>query len=210
VNIVKYLFISVLFFSINVFADSSCIECLKKKANNIEGMPGNKTIDSLAAVTKKLAKSVGSRESYQERFCNMFTVAETNIDVETIFEEIDASPYANYATEFWTTAACRAPEKNDSQVPMIFNTAHIAAQAESFPKVVKKYLLEVKHDKTTWYKIINSKSTDGFTFLDYLQYNIDRGNYSTTETIEAVQRIVSYLCSNGGEYNTYKSTSKCP
>jgi SAM-dependent MidA family methyltransferase len=137
-------------------------------------------------------------------------MAEDTVDVDTIFEEIDASPYANSMEEFWTAPVCDAPQKLDSKVPMIFNTADKVIDAENFPQAVKEYLLEVKKDSTTWLKIINSKSSDGYTFLDYMQYNIAKGNYSLQSTIGAAHRVVQYLCQNGGIYCKYKDTVKCP
>jgi hypothetical protein len=155
-------------------------------------------------------EKVDSKESYQEQFCNLFEMAEDVFDVETIFEKIDASPYADSMVEFWTAPVCRPAVRLQSRVPMIFNTAIHAYQAEKFPKGVREYLLEVKKDTTTWLKIINSKSTDGFTFLDYMQYNISIGNYPTKETNDAAHRIVQYLCQHGGVYSIYKDTVKCP
>jgi hypothetical protein len=152
----------------------------------------------------------GDKEDYQQSYCTKFEIAEDVVDVGTIFEEIDASPYADSMVEFWTAPACDAPQKLDSKVPMIFNTADKVLDSENFPIEVREYLLEVKKDTTTWLKIINSKSSDGYTFLDYMQYNIAKGNYSLQSTIDAAHRIVQYLCQNGGVYSKYKDTVKCP
>lgn len=208
-DIAKYLLAMVLLLSSNAFADSSCIECMKHKANNIEGLPTNGEIDELAKTTNKLTSKVDSKESYQKGYCNNFDSAEDSVDVESIFEDIDASPYANLMVEFWTAPACRSHVKQDVKIPMIFNTANRAAQGEDFPKTVREYLLEVKKDTSTWLKIINAKTTDGLTFLDYMQFNITNGSYSTKTTQEAAKRIVLYLCNNGGVYSKYKDTVKC-
>jgi hypothetical protein len=152
----------------------------------------------------------GDKEDYQQSYCTKFEIAEDVADVETIFEEIDDSPYADSMIEFWTAPACRALQKLSSKVPVIFNTADKVLDSENFPKGVREYLLEVKKDTTTWPKIINSKSTDGFTFLDYMQYNIAKSYYSQQDEKDAAQRIVQYLCQHGGVYSIYKDTVKCP
>jgi hypothetical protein len=156
------------------------------------------------------AQKVTPKASYQQGFCDKYQMAEDTVDVDTIFEDIDASPYASAMEEFWTAPVCDAPQKLSSKVPIIFNTAHNVTQAENFPQAVREYLLEVKKDTTTWLKIINSKSSDGYTFLDFMQYNISYENYRLQESKDAAQRIVQYLCQNGGVYSKYKDTVKCP
>jgi len=153
---------------------------------------------------------VGSKESYQRTFCDKFEMAQDTVDVETIFEDMDASPYASHWLEFWTTPACTANNKLDSKVPMIFNTANDPVFNEQFPQAVRDYLLEVMNDKTSWSQIINTKSSDGLTFLDYMHYNISIGNYLLPQTKDAASRIVRYLCQHGGVYSKYKDTVKCP
>jgi len=153
---------------------------------------------------------IRTMESYQWVACKDFEMAQDTVDVETILEELDASPYASRSIEFWTTPACNAVYNTESKVPMIFNTATDVVRSEKFPMTVKEYLLEVKNDKTSWPQIINTKSTDGLTFLDYLQLGKSRGKYSTPSTIAAADRIIKYLCQHGGVYSKYKNSVKCP
>jgi hypothetical protein len=160
-------------------------------------------------VVSATAQKVSTKESYQESYCLKYGMAEDTVDVETIFEEMDASPFPYSMVEFWTAPVCRAPQKLDSKVPMIFNTAENVHQAENFPKAIREYLLEVKHDSATWLKIINSKSSDGLTFLDYMYYSINHNMYTIQETKDAAQRIVNYICKNGGLYSKYKDDVKC-
>ncbi len=164
---------------------------------------------ALAANTAAAADKIASQESDQFMYCNKFEGAQDTVDVESIIEEIETSRYAEKFLEFWTTPACRAPTKNDANVPMLFNTATDVIRSEKFPKTVREYLREVRGDATSWPKIINAKSEDGFTFLDFMYYNINGGQYSMQESKDAAARIVDYLCKNGGVYSKYKDKAKC-
>ena len=76
--------------------------------------------------------------------------------------------------------------------------------------MVHEYFVDDKKDTETWLKAINTKTSDGLTFLDFLQYNIKRGFYSVQKAEDAAIRVVSYICKNGGVYSKYKATTKCP
>jgi hypothetical protein len=214
-----------------------CADCTKK-TNPVETMPDRKAVTDLKkavavpidiasktdlALTKKeISRSPAvvdedkvdvkksSKESYQGAFCMQFEQAQDTIDVETLIEEMHGCPYATNFKEFWSTPACHAPLKNDTNVPIIFNTASNPVKNEEFPIVVHDYLIDEKKDFETWLKIINTKTNDGYTFLDYLQYNLDRGFYSAKKDKDAALRIVTYICKNGGVYSKLKDSSKCP
>lgn len=209
-GIAKYLFMSVLLLSSNAFADSSCIECMKHKANNIEGLPGNNELSSLAKASGSVTQRIASKESYQTLYCEEFQYAQDSVDVESIFDHMDESTYAQNAVEFWTSSECVSRTKVGSKVPMIFNTAYDVNGDEDYPKIVREYLLEVKKDSSTWLKMINAHSSDGLTFLDYLQYNLEAGRYKSADSKAAANRIVQYLCKYGGVYFKYKESKKCP
>lgn len=153
---------------------------------------------------------ISQKDGFQLRFCMQFEQAQDTVDVETMIEDMENSPYASDITEFWTTSACHAPSKNDVNVPIIYNTASNPVKNELFPKVVHDYFLNDKKDMQSWLRAINSTTSDGYTFLDFIQYNILRGNYSLKKTSDAAQRIVTYLCKNGGVYSKYKDSAKCP
>jgi hypothetical protein len=122
---------------------------------------------------------------------------------------MEASPYADSLKYFWTTPACSAPKKTDTFVPILFNTATDVVRSETFPKVVHDYFVTKKNDPDAWIKAINTQTSDGYTFLDFIQYNIEKNNYGTKELMDAAQRIVTYLCQNGGAYSKYKDSIKC-
>lgn len=191
----------------NLYADPGCKECALK---SLEGQPGSKAIDALVASTGKLAAKVSSKAAYQHAFCMQYEQAGDTVDIETMFEDMEASPYAKNLNEFWTTPACHAPMKNDIKVPIIFNTATDVFKSEKFPEAVHDYFLEERKDLKTWLALINTKTSDGLTFLDFLQYNISGGDYRSKATLDAANRIVKYLCANGGVYSKYKDSVKCP
>lgn len=209
----KYLFaplaatLFVLACSQNLYADPGCKECALK---SLDGQPSGRALDTLVAATGKLAAKVSSKESHQQAYCNDYQMAQDTIDIETMFEDMEASPYAKNLNEFWTTPACHAPMKNDIKVPIIFNTATDVFKSEKFPEAVHDYFLEEKKDLKTWLALINTKTSDGLTFLDFLQYNISKERYSSKASSEAANRIVKYLCENGGVYSKYKDSAKCP
>ena len=192
-----------------------CINCQRVKTKMISGQADKKPLQDLVDSTKKPIALAGSmkngtpRESYQDAFCMQFEAAEDTVDIETIFEKMEASPYASTLNEFWSTPACHCPRKNDSTVPILFNTAMGVVRAEKFPQVVHDYFVIDKKDPQSWLKAINTKTVDGYTFLDFLQYSIEKGNYDSKATGEAAQRIVRYLCQNGGNYSKYSATTKC-
>lgn len=156
------------------------------------------------------AKKVSSKKSYQQAFCDKFEMAQDTVDVETLMEEMEASPYPESFNEFWTTPACHAPRKNDTEVPVIFNTASDPVRSENFPETVHDYFIENRKDRKTWLQAINTTTSDGYTFLDYLQYNVERGNYSLKRAQEAANKIITYVCRHGGVYSKYKNTVNCP
>ena len=202
ITLVTYLIIN-----IQVQAQEKAEDCI---------VPNKKAISELVDSTKKpiaMAVSMASdpvRESYQDAFCMQFEAAEDTVDVETIFEKMEASPYASSLKDFWSTPACHSPRKNDSTVPILFNTATTVFRSEKFPQVVHDYFVTEKKDPQAWLSAINTKTSDGLTFLDFLQYSLERGNYDSKPTGDAAKRIVSYLCQNGGVYSKYRSTAKCP
>ncbi len=193
-----------------VFARESKKDCATCKGQ-IVGVPDMAPIKSLASLSSKLSTTeTSSKDSYQQAFCNQFEMAQDTVDVETMFEDMEGSPYKSSVNEFWTTPACRAPLKNDTPVPIAFNTASNPAKSEFFPKTIHDYFVDEKKDPQTWIKAINTKTSDGLTFLDFLQYNIQRGFYSVKSDKDAALRVVSYICKNGGIYSKYKDTAKCP
>lgn len=157
----------------------------------------------------KVSSQISSKKFFQKAACDRFEMAQDTVDIESIFEDTENSSYAKYLNEFWTTPACVAYFKNDTPAPIIFNTASNTPKNENFPRAVHDYFVEEKHSPEIWLKTINTTTSDGYTFLDYLQYNFDRGNYKEKDSREAALRIISFLCKNGGVYSKYKQTSKC-
>ena len=151
-----------------------------------------------------------ARRRFQTRFCDMFELAEDTTDIKLLIAEVENCPYAKDFNEFWTKPACVAHTRSDEMVPIIYNTVTDVYKSEKFPIKIHDYLLNKRHDEATWLKMINTPTADGYTFLDFLQYNVARGKYNTDETAGAASRIVGYLCANGGVYSKYKDTAQCP
>lgn len=155
-------------------------------------------------------EKVSSKESHQQAYCNDFQMAQDTVDIESIFEDMEKSPYAKDLIEFWTTPACKAPKKLDTKVPIIFNTATDVFKSEKFPEAVYDYFESEKKQPEVWLRVINTKTSDGYTFLDFMQYNIAKGNYSSNASMGAALRIVSFLCQHGGVHSKYRDTARCP
>ncbi len=97
----------------------------KEPQPGCEDCTGLKTAAITVASNEEKSKAgkaieFSSKKSYQEAFCDKFQMAQDTVDVETIFDDMKASPYASSTNEFWTTAACHAPLKNDTPVPHYF------------------------------------------------------------------------------------------
>jgi hypothetical protein len=149
-------------------------------------------------------------EDDQIGFCMKFEQAEDDVDIETMFENMEKVPYAKEVKDFWTTPACHAPQKPDIKVPILFNTANNTPKNETFPRAVHDYFVEEKHNPKAWLEIVHAKSTDGSTILDFIQYNLNENNYRLEPSKDAAARIIKYLCQNGGVYSKYKDTAHCP
>lgn len=199
-----------------------CVDC-KKDSIGVEVQPDRKSVVDLRravalpmalASTSSLvitkANKIDSKESYQYVYCEKYQMCEDKYDLKELIKEVEATPYSDSIIEFWTKPACSARKKTDMLVPILYNSVNDVYRTEKFPSVVYDYFVNKKKDPQSWLKAINTKTSEGFTFLDFLQFNIDRNNYSTPETMDAALRIVSYLCKNGGVYSKYESSKKCP
>jgi hypothetical protein len=155
-------------------------------------------------------KHVDSKKGYQDVFCEKFKLCQDGFDVETLLEEMEKSPYPSSFNEFLTSPVCLSQTKDQVKVPMLFNTAWDVSRSEEFPEVIHDYLVDEKNDPATWLKMINTQTSDGYTFLDYMQYNIAHNHYSSKASMDVALRVVDYLCKHGGEYAHYRDTVHCP
>lgn len=208
-----------------VLAIDDCGECMGPKAKLVEGGPDKKPFKELVAATKKpieIARTIASdkpiiinksvvqsKAALQRELCYRLVSAAHTVDIETIFEKIDESPYSEDFNDFWTKPDCESKRIVDSKVPLMFNVADDVIRMEKFPKFIYEYFLEERNDKEAWLGIINTKSSDGYTFLDYLQYHFDNKHFSNPSLAAAANRIVEFVCKNGGTYSKYSQTSKC-
>jgi hypothetical protein len=206
-----------------------CADCSRKTVG-AEVQPDKKTVLELkTAVEKPIALATKSplviisensravaddkehkREDLQGAYCMRYEMAQDNYDVKQIIKDGESSQFSGEVTSFWTTPACNAPTKTDTKVPILFNTVTDVYRSENFPKIVHDYFFKKLNNPEAWLKAINTLSTDGQTFLDFLKYSLDRGNFASKESTEAALRVTNYLCQNGGVYSKYKESSKCP
>lgn len=156
------------------------------------------------------SEPVSSKEAYQNVFCKRLERCQDWVDVETLIEDMEASPHPESFKEFWTTPACYAEKKTNTPVPMIFNIATDVIRSQKFPKTIYEYFVEEKKDKETWLKIINTQTSDGLTFLDFLQYNINKGYYGSPATLDGAKKMIAIVCDHGGVFSKYKESAKCP
>lgn len=150
-----------------------------------------------------------SKESFQDVYCLRFQMAADTVDVEALLEKANEGPRKESFDEFWTSHSCKAYLKTSMKVPVIYNTANNPVKNENFPKAIHDFLIEERNDPALWLKMINTPTDQGFTFLDYLKYSYDQ-NYTLKHTQEAANRIIAYVCKNGGVYSKYKDSAKCP
>lgn len=154
---------------------------------------------------------VDSKEGYQIAFCMDYERAQDEYDIEDLFTNMEKSPYPESFKDFWTTPACLGGTKQSTKVPIIFNTATSVVRDQDYPEQIHDYFFEKYKSPSEanelWLKTINTTTSDGYTFLDYLQFNMD--DYTTDASKKAVSNIVSYLCKNGGVYNKYKGKNSC-
>lgn len=187
---------------------SDCVDCMAK-LSEISKPLVELHKDVKGPLEKMAVKTeVSSKRSYQGAYCMQFEICQDWVDVESMIDEMKKSPYPESLKEFWTTPACRAPLKNDTPVPIIFNVTIDPPRMEKFPSTIYEYFVEDNNDMETWLKIINTKTSDGYTLLDFIQYNINKREYSLT--LPHIRRIVDFVCKHGGVYSKYKDSVKCP
>lgn len=155
-------------------------------------------------------KKIGSKDTYQYLYCEKFQGAREPIDVEFLLEEANEGPYKDSFNDFWVGHNCTASMLNTMKAPVIYNTANNPIKNVNFPQTIHEFLVEERKDPEAWLKMINTPTSEGHTFLDYLKFNFDNKNYQLKKTQDAANRIIEYICKNGGVYSKYKETAKCP
>jgi len=197
-----------LIFSNQIIAKENCFEC---SVNGSKEQLKNKSLNNIEKIAKSLESGAegSTKVGYQYVYCEKYKRCQDTVDVETLLEEMENSPYKKSMNEFLTSPECLSQTKDQIKVPMLFNTAYSPIRTGEFPEVIHDYLVDEKKDPATWLKMINTQTSDGYTFLDYMQYNVTHGYYNTKATMDAALRVVSYLCRNGGEYAHYKTKKKC-
>jgi hypothetical protein len=186
-------------------ADESCKECTKKELDGIPKLP----LQGLDKVAKAMDKEKNKEDPfapYIGTLCIKYTQIIANELGQTI-RDLKETPYP--VEDYLQKAECKPEQVGGIKSPVIHLTAEAPCGRIEFPEIIHKYYTVKRKEPALWLKVINSKNTDGETYLDYIEKVRDHNLYNTTEAKECVNQLIRFACKTGAVYSKVKNIS-CP
>ena len=157
-------------------------------------------------------KGCKSEECYKRSMCNKFYLAKDRWDIEEMFDLIPTMPAYNKVDDYFFMVECSPEGYNQNigiKAPMIHLIVdQIGKRHEFLEAIFDMYDLTGEGAKLT--QILNLKSTENETFLDYLFYRMNKRRTSIgAETIKFTEKVFKYACEKGAEFSKYKDRVKC-
>jgi len=141
---------------------------------------------------------------YIDMDCKRYILTEKNL-LTKIFVELKNSSFT--PEEFFQVAACHPRKVNGGvKSPILHLTAEAPCTRIEYPKII--YNFYKKENPTLWEKIVNSKNTNGETYLDFIETLDDQEEFNTDSTKECAKKLIEFACKTGGKYSKYDK--KCP
>lgn len=149
-----------------------------------------------------------SQSDYQYIFCHKFSQIEWQMLGSLLVEEIEKTPFPT--DDYFKIAACQ-PGGYSAAVksPLLHIIADDPSKRMKFLNILWAYYTKRRKEPAIFTEIVNAKNTKGETLLDYIETMVQRGNYSSDGSKEAIAQIVSTACSHGAIYSAYPK-KKCP
>jgi len=71
------------------------------------------------------------------------------------------------------------------------------------------YIMKKHKKESIFTDAVNAQNTAGMTVLDYIEFNLKNGEFSTADSKVQIGKVREFVCSHGGVYSKYKDL-KCP
>lgn len=118
-------------------------------------------------------------------------------------KEIDASPYS--IDVILQNPACWPRKIGGAHTITIMQLTveDVYSRKEHMEKMYN-YIMKRHKNEQIFTDAVNAQNTDGMTVLDYIQFNLDNGEFSTADSKIQVGMIRDFVCTHGGIYVQYK------
>ncbi len=200
------LLVSIVASSLVMAADKNCVDCGMK---DVQGMPENKSLAQLERIVKSANKEDDFRQAtqddYFDKYCMKFTQTPKTL-VGTLIAEFEKTPYG--ADEYFYHTKCQ-PKGYSTAVksPMIHYIAEAPESRGEFLNMIWLYYSKKRKEPEIFTKILNTKNSKGETILDYIESLRSMGTNVHVDLQAPVAKLISFICSHGGVYATYKTKS---
>jgi hypothetical protein len=155
------------------------------------------------ADTDKPKMSLGDRLGY---LCMKYTQIEKT-EVNQMIRDLKDTGYA--VDDYFLGVECNTDNFAKTKTPILQLAAEAPCGRVEYTEIVHKYYAVKRKDPAMWQQIINTKNTNGETYLDYIEHLLRKNVYSTDESKACVAKLVSFACSTGAVYSKYPEKS-CP
>jgi hypothetical protein len=147
-----------------------------------------------------------SWESDASLYCKRYVKIEKN-ELNQMIRDMKETGYP--VDDYFLTAACDPEYAGGVKVPMIQLTAEAPCTRVEYPQIIHKYYIVKRKEPKIWLEVINTKNTEGDTYLDYIEVLRDKNLYNTPEGQECMNNLISFACKTGGVYSKYPAKT-CP
>lgn len=192
-----------LFLTPSLFADDTCATCPKRK---VEGMPTPANMETIATIASKAANKDSGLDTKTDYFCMSYETMSSN-QTYNFAKEIDASPYPIDAVLQNPVCKPRKIGGGNKVTIMQLTVEDVYSRKEHMEKMYN-YIMKKHKKESIFTNAVNALNTDGMTVLDYIEFNLNNGEFSTADSKVQIAKVKEFVCSHGGVYSKYKD-QKC-
>jgi len=214
----KLLFLAFMILSGLCFAgnptEQDCINCQNKLMNTVKpNITAAKQLKSAIKTKGYLEDCRGKKFScYTMVMCNKFYLAKDRLDIEEMFEMIPTMAEYNKVDDFFFMVECSPKGYNQNigiKAPMIHLIVDNVIKRHDYLETIFE-MYDYNGEASKFKQILNLKSTENETFLDYLYYVRKQDRISIGDsTRKSYEKIFKYACDKGAELNKYKAELVC-
>ncbi len=186
-------------------AEDTCVTCTKKDIEGIPKVPLN-GLEKVAMAVGQTEKPEYSFESYQTLYCLKYAQIQKNFLTQMI-RDIQETKYP--VDDFFLKAGCDPQKVGGLKSPMIHLTVEAPCARVDFPEIIYKYYTIKRKEPKLWLEVINSKNSNGETYLDYIDKLIQKNSFYNDDSKACVSQLVDFACKTGGLYSKTKNKN-CP
>lgn len=195
-----------LLYASNAFSDT-CVNCNQENAAEVTSSANpSKT----GASTMKASVNTQNYKTIDldglHRYCIDYNKAGDHNTVKGLLINMEEKGY-DPKTVLSTPACMPTRISSKERIPTIQLSAEDPTMLGGFPKEIYRYY-EKKKKLSDWYEIMNTKNTQGMTFLDYVKYIYDKSkSYMDPGTKNDYLDMYQYVCTHGGEFAKYPGSN---